>query len=243
MFRTGRNGEENAVSPVVGVMLMLVVTIILAAIVSGFSGGLVGGTQKAPTLSMDIKIANTGSWQGSGFYATVTGVSEPIPTSKLKIVTSWSKYNASLNGTVIGGNVTLGSGINSYNSTIHSTTGFSQNPPYGYGPGITGVSNLTTYTAEQQFGNYTFMQGTGLIARPYGGSTSASDDWGASDSSGNGYGISTPYEYQGTIGDDAANLVLGGGWEQLRAGDVVRVEIIHVPSGKVILNKEISVTG
>jgi FlaG/FlaF family flagellin (archaellin) len=35
-------GKEDAVSPVVGVMLMLVVTIIIAAVVSGFAGGLAG---------------------------------------------------------------------------------------------------------------------------------------------------------------------------------------------------------
>lgn len=34
--------KEDAVSPVVGVMLMLVVTIIIAAVVSGFAGGLAG---------------------------------------------------------------------------------------------------------------------------------------------------------------------------------------------------------
>ena len=39
---------ENAVSPVVGVMLMLVVTIIIAALVSAFSGGMVSGSDKAP---------------------------------------------------------------------------------------------------------------------------------------------------------------------------------------------------
>jgi len=37
---------ENAVSPVVGVMLMLVVTIIIAAIVSAFAGGM-GSTQQS----------------------------------------------------------------------------------------------------------------------------------------------------------------------------------------------------
>jgi FlaG/FlaF family flagellin (archaellin) len=82
--------SEDAVSPVIGVMLMLVVTIIIAAVVSAFSGGLIGGTdQKAPTLTMDIKISNTGSWSGSGFTATVTSVSTPIHTKNLKIVTSW----------------------------------------------------------------------------------------------------------------------------------------------------------
>ena len=39
--------KEDAVSPVVGVMLMLVVTIIIAAVVSGFAGGLAGGTKTA----------------------------------------------------------------------------------------------------------------------------------------------------------------------------------------------------
>lgn len=39
--------NDDAVSPVVGVMLMLVVTIIIAAIVSAFAGGL-GGTSDAP---------------------------------------------------------------------------------------------------------------------------------------------------------------------------------------------------
>jgi len=39
---------ENAVSPVVGVMLMLVVVIIIAALVSAFSGNLVGSDSKPP---------------------------------------------------------------------------------------------------------------------------------------------------------------------------------------------------
>ncbi len=44
--------KDDAVSPVVGVMLMLVVTIIIAAVVSGFAGGLAGGTGKAPQASL-----------------------------------------------------------------------------------------------------------------------------------------------------------------------------------------------
>lgn len=44
--------NENAVSPVIGVMLMLVVTVILAAAVSGFSGGLVGDTSKASQMAI-----------------------------------------------------------------------------------------------------------------------------------------------------------------------------------------------
>jgi FlaG/FlaF family flagellin (archaellin) len=43
-----RINHESAVSPVVGVMLMLVVTIIIAAVVSAFAGGFSEGSKKAP---------------------------------------------------------------------------------------------------------------------------------------------------------------------------------------------------
>lgn len=48
----------DAVSPVVGVMLMLVVTIIIAAVVSAFAGGLGQSSQKAPQLSIGAEAHN-----------------------------------------------------------------------------------------------------------------------------------------------------------------------------------------
>ena len=84
--------NEHAVSPVVGVMLMLVVTIIIAAIVSAFGGGLLGGsTQKTPQLTVDTRIANGGYWSNSLFSMTVTGEDQVIPTKDIKLVTSWNK--------------------------------------------------------------------------------------------------------------------------------------------------------
>lgn len=44
--------NEEAVSPVVGVMLMLVVTIVIAAVVSGFAGGLASDNAKAPQATL-----------------------------------------------------------------------------------------------------------------------------------------------------------------------------------------------
>ena len=43
-------------SPVIGVMLMLVVCIIVAAVVSGFAGGLAGDTKKAPQIALGAKV-------------------------------------------------------------------------------------------------------------------------------------------------------------------------------------------
>ena len=55
-----KNGLGNeAVSPVVGVMLMLVVTLIIAAVVSAFAGGLTETTSKAPQLSLKATYSQT----------------------------------------------------------------------------------------------------------------------------------------------------------------------------------------
>ena len=55
MKRQKRN--EDAASPVIGVMLMLVVTVVIAAVVVTFSTGLAGSTGIAtgPHLHMEIK--------------------------------------------------------------------------------------------------------------------------------------------------------------------------------------------
>lgn len=55
-----KNGLSNeAVSPVVGVMLMLVVTIIIAGVVSAFAGGLTETTSKAPQVALKATYSQT----------------------------------------------------------------------------------------------------------------------------------------------------------------------------------------
>ena len=175
---------DSGVSPVVGVMLMLVVTIIIAAVVAGFSGGLIGGGggKNAPTLTMDVKIVNTGTWQGSGFFAEVTGVSEPIPTKDLKIVTAWSAKNIQVTTAVNVANVsgqvyttTVLPGVNNTDTIGNPEVALSDGlhaAPFGAGPGVNGSATLggvdtdiATYSGPlQQFGNYTLMSGTTLSA-------------------------------------------------------------------------------
>ena len=55
--------RNSAVSPVVGVMLMLVVTIVIAAVVSAFPGGLSSGHSKTPqaTVSATITLPPNGN--------------------------------------------------------------------------------------------------------------------------------------------------------------------------------------
>jgi FlaG/FlaF family flagellin (archaellin) len=51
--KPGRD-QTNAVSPVVGVMLMLAVTVMIAAIVSTYAGGFSGGAEKSPQSSIQV---------------------------------------------------------------------------------------------------------------------------------------------------------------------------------------------
>ena len=221
---------EGAVSPVVGVMLMLVVTIIIAAVVSGFAGGLIGSSsnQKTPTLAMDVKIANSGNAATSGLSATVTSISTPTPTSRLLLTTSWTTTMKN-QGWAIGSKSTIpvgtafASGGNSNNTFI--TGNLAPFAPFGFGPGVTGNTGLTstTYSINQYFGNYTLTQGTGLIAEPYSGYSGYS--------SGESGGIS------------AMQTVLGSGWEELSPGDIVTVRVIYTPTGKAIFQQDVPVTG
>ena len=52
--------KEDAVSPVIGVMLMLVVTIVIAAVVAAFAGGLSSDVEMAPTAALDISVSADG---------------------------------------------------------------------------------------------------------------------------------------------------------------------------------------
>jgi FlaG/FlaF family flagellin (archaellin) len=206
---------EDAVSPVVGVMLMLFVTVIIAAVVSAFAGGLSGGgSQAAPTVSLDVQIINTGSSSGSGFFATVTSVSNPVKTQNLKLITAWSTTNRTNNQMINGGN------MSAYMSG--STVDV---PPLGYGPGITdGITN------GDNFGNYTLEAGTGLAAAPdlsYGNSSLSVQ----------------PYQYQSSPPPvDDISKVLGTNWQNLKEGDIVTVTLVDVSSGKTIYQKSIPVT-
>lgn len=207
---------------VVGVMLMLVVTIVIAAVVSGFAGGLIGSNSntKTPTLAMDVKIANSGNYGTTMFSATVTSISAPVSTSKLILTTSYSTTMKSQSWTTAGqynGWPAVGKGFMSGgNSTLNGA-------PFGFGPGVSGTQNIAgTYTANQTFGNFTLTQGTGLVAEP----------------------SST---YAGYVGSGSSTspmyTVLGSGWEQLSPGDVVTVRVIYTPTSKAIFQQDVVVTG
>ena len=55
-----KSNKEDAVSPVIGVMLMLVVTIVIAAVVAAFASGLGTDMESAPTVVLDATVYSDG---------------------------------------------------------------------------------------------------------------------------------------------------------------------------------------
>jgi len=222
----GKNGEE-AISPVVGVMLMLVVTIIIAAVVSAFAGGSMTGSQKAPSANVEIHVKNGGDSTNSYFTMKVLGVSEPIPTKNLRIITSWTTSDRSTGAATSGGNTTFagmaGVVVPNEQTDISGTTGTNGNitVPTGYGNGVMKWANDTVHPSEAMWGNFVLSSGTSLFDRPDGYSN---------------------YQYR-SLAIDPMTSILGKGWNDLKPGDAVTVRIIDAKSGKTIVDQNVFVEG
>ena len=73
-MRAETESRDAAVSPVIGVMLMLVVTIIIAAVVSSFAGGLGTTKDTTPTVTLKADLSVT-----DGLTITCLGVTPGKP--------------------------------------------------------------------------------------------------------------------------------------------------------------------
>jgi len=242
-MQTNSQKKERAVSPVVGVMLMLVVTIIIAAVVSAFAGGLSSGSKKAPVASFECHISNSGGWGTSGFDLAVISTDQAIPTKDLKLVTTWTNASGYPVVTTITGPLTT---PNTYykcggvTDPLQCANNYTS--PLGYGPGVNNFNKSGDYYPDQMWGNYSLLSGTHL----HNSAAGYTESYG-------GYGVtpSTRYQYTtgsyhlgpGEFGQDAMQAILGREWYQLRPGRIVNVQLIHTPSQKVIFDKDVTVEG
>ncbi|MDD1728866.1 MAG: type IV pilin N-terminal domain-containing protein [Methanospirillum sp.] len=184
--------KEPAVSPVVGIMLMLTVTLILAAIISGFTGGIAKSQQKPPQLLFEASMVNDTATPANSFLEIrVISVSEGIHTSDLKLQTEWKNQSKQTNRCVIIPNF-----VNADGKTY----------PLGYGPGV------QSGDGSSNFGNYTLLAGTRMNVN---NSVTTSMD-----------AVLTQYWDQSPGG--------------ITDGTPIRIQFVHVPSGSIIADKEIT---
>ncbi|MDD1728303.1 MAG: type IV pilin N-terminal domain-containing protein [Methanospirillum sp.] len=184
--------KNNAVSPVVGIMLMLTVTLILAAIISGFTGGIAKSQSKPPQLLFEASMVHDTSTEANSFLdIRVISVSEGIQTRDLKLQTEWRNQSTQPNRRVI-----MPNSVNADGKTY----------PLGYGPGV------QSGDGGSDFGNYTLLAGTRMNVN---NSVPASMD-----------------------------AVLSDGWDDksggITDGTPIRIQLVHVPSGAIIADKEIT---
>lgn len=150
------NRDEKAVSPVIGVMLMIVVTVILAAAVSSYASGVFTVAEKPPNAVFTVSLVKDMEPPGmAGYtvsYLSIEQVSgDSISTKNLKIVTEWK------------GNITevLPNSMNTnYTSGGKEKNGTS---PYLNDPskGRFGSNPM------KDFGNYTIQPGAVMMADEY----------------------------------------------------------------------------
>ena len=90
--------SDDAISPVIGVMLMLVVTVVIAAAVTIFATGVVGETEAAPVAVLDVEILSNvdtleehGTKGLAGPDLWITHLSgEPVDTADIELRFSWT---------------------------------------------------------------------------------------------------------------------------------------------------------
>ena len=79
-----RTKKEDAVSPVIGVMLMLVVTIIIAAVITGFATDLSADTSSTPMALMEIDYVEMNGESVKSFGIVHKG-GDAVPLNELQI--------------------------------------------------------------------------------------------------------------------------------------------------------------
>ena len=225
MGKYRKTDHEHAVSPVVGVMLMLTVTIIIAAVVSAFAGGMATGKEKAPQVSLETHIKLNGGMSGGPSMIIKHMGGDPINTKDIKLMTSWANtsgvYHVQSTTAVKYVNDTeeYYPGVASAHYNISSmnikTTSYYYNEPYlavaGQYP-VTGVAGSDT---ALWFGNYLMRAGDVIKADT---------------------NLDT-----GTYGNTWTNKQIIKDVALLTSNDIVNVHLIDLKSGTTIYNKDIVV--
>ncbi|WP_367343758.1 type IV pilin N-terminal domain-containing protein [Methanomethylovorans sp.] len=202
-------------SPVIGVMLMLVVTVILAAAVSSTSSGLMKSTDKAPTAVFDVKLSLGDDAVGMPGVTTdslsikqVTG--DSIPTSDLKIIT----VNPNTNGVQT---------IETVPGVINHRTGWAAN-------GAPWLNDGSWSPAA--FGNYTLKSGIVMVADSWSNYNNPNaTTWNETAGLYDGFDYST-----GEI--DALHSMIAN-YDSIEEGDWVTIKIVHMPTQKVIFQSDV----
>jgi flagellin-like protein len=117
--------REDAVSPVIGVILMVAITVILAAVIAAFVFGMAGGVQKTKTVAATAKQQGTWfivTWEGGPDNAYVSGYNVTVLDTTTYPYAACGNCYALYQPTV--GNSTIAGGATAGNDHVVVTASF-----------------------------------------------------------------------------------------------------------------------
>ena len=212
-MRRVRERGTDAVSPVIGVMLMIVVTIIIAAIVSAFAGGFSDQQKKAPSAQIEATLQheiNTTGIVTSQLVFTHKG-GDPVDTRDLQIVTFVNDQKHVTDGSLApdGSNDFEPSQVGGVWPALH----FVSNNGYPCRVNSNGVC-----LDDGKWGDTTFMNGDVMTTD-----------------------INDPTSLQSIIGTSSFVIPTTSSYKR-QNGIPFTLEIVHIPSGRVISSTELVYT-
>ncbi|MCQ2355498.1 MAG: type IV pilin N-terminal domain-containing protein [Methanocorpusculum sp.] len=210
--KTNNKKTNEAVSPVIGVMLMLVVTIVIAAFVSMFAGTTFADAQAAPSTVLNVKIVSNGGADGTQDVMLLEHVGgSSIPSSDMKITTYYTSTGTER--TVIRGEAIAQS---MPSITVKDASGASKKIVV---PILSDVTAGSVGDTKINFGKYEFESGS--VASTY-----------------NSAGTWTVLGFTNPTTATKDQIIEKYGFTK---GSKVTVNIIHTPSQAVLYNKEVVV--
>ena len=229
--------SDDAVSPVVGVMLMVVITVVIAGAIAAFGTGIAGDTEKAPSVVLDVKILSNfksleemttgGSLNGPDFHILQTS-GDPLDTGEIEIQMAWTASDGEHYSTYSAAeNKARGNDPQMYVKSIDNIPG-DRNNEYGSGGN------------NHYFGDVVLTPGLRLFAF----SDSLTVDWteeGAESATHNHVGspfMDKIFNNGVSMGGSQTNP---GIMQYLLPGTPVEITILHIPTNTIIYEKEVVV--
>ena len=203
---------EDGVSPVIGVMLMLVVTLIIAALVTAFSSGLIDTESTTPVVYLDAEIVSNQGDLHDQYVLNIKHLGgDTLDTADLKILSEYSYEkvnsadNTKIDSTHVSSQITSATPKTTIIKKVGSTPAVTARVPY-----LSDISVGDPTAPSVQFGTFDLTAGD----------------------------IMTTGTTLGTAKVISGGTSLPAGFG---VGSKVDIKIIHTPSDTVIFSEEVRV--
>lgn len=232
--------SDDAVSPVIGVMLMLVITVVVAGVIAAFGTGMVGETESAPNVVLDVNILSNFDVASEENYGLVGPdfqirhvAGDPLDTDEIEIQIAWTDQHGTFHDSTYSA-----AGFAATKGSVAGTDGAGgerEQPMYMKVENVQALVN-SEYKYNSNGHDYYF----GDVVLTPGLRITATTDFLVRGESNKGSPFMDVIFNDGTV--ITTNSVDEPGiMEFLPVGTPVEITILHIPSNTIIYEKEVIV--